>query len=194
MFDFICGNVAFKRENYIVLDNHGIGYRVYVSNFDLARIHENEEHTFQISFVLREDAVTLYGFLEPDALEVFELLRSVTSIGPKNAMSIMSHCTVGDLCEAVLTEDVHMLTQIPGVGKKTAGRLILELAEKLEPFAFSAPKKSPPRIESENAVIASEALQNLGFLRRDVEEVLLQMNLGQMTIEEIIRESIRKLS
>ncbi len=194
MYDYIRGTVAAVHDTHITLDNHGIGYRVYATQMDKARIAEGEEVTFQISYVMREDGIWLYGFLEQETLAVFELLKTVSNIGPKNAMTILSNCSVADLCEAVQTEDTQLLTQIPGVGKKTAGRLILELADKLEPFAFIKVAKKVAKPETENMLIASDALQNLGFVRKEVEEVLLQMDLGQMTIEDIIKESIRKLS
>ncbi len=95
---------------------------------------------------------------------------------------------------AVHTEDTEFLVTIPGIGKKTAGRLILELADKLDAYVSVKTKPVPEKRENDNAAIALEALQNLGFVRRDVEEILHAMNLGQMTIEEIIKESLRQLS
>lgn len=194
MYDFIRGTVAAIRENTITLENNGIGYRLYITALDKDQIKLQEERFFYISFVMREDGIWLYGFLEEETLDVFEMLTTVSTIGPKNAMTILSTCPVEDLSMAVHTEDTEFLVTIPGIGKKTAGRLILELADKLDANMSVKTKPVPEKRENDNAAIALEALQNLGFVRRDVEEILHAMNLGQMTIEEIIKESLRQLS
>lgn len=194
MYDFIRGTVAAIRENTITLENNGIGYRLYITALDKDQIKLQEERFFYISFVMREDGIWLYGFLEEETLDVFEMLTTVSTIGPKNAMTILSTCPVEDLSMAVHTEDTEFLVTIPGIGKKTAGRLILELADKLDAYVSAKTKPVPEKRENDNAAIALEALQNLGFVRRDVEEILHAMNLGQMTIEEIIKESLRQLS
>lgn len=194
MYDFIRGTVAAIRENTITLENNGIGYRLYITALDKDQIKLQEEQFFYISFVMREDGIWLYGFLEEETLDVFEMLTTVSTIGPKNAMTILSTCPVEDLSMAVHTEDTEFLVTIPGIGKKTAGRLILELADKLDAYVSVKTKPVPEKRENDNAAIALEALQNLGFVRRDVEEILHAMNLGQMTIEEIIKESLRQLS
>ncbi|MDI9502100.1 MAG: Holliday junction branch migration protein RuvA [Tissierellia bacterium] len=194
MYDFIRGTVAAIRENTITLENNGIGYRLYITALDKDQIKLQEERFFYISFVMREDGIWLYGFLEEETLDVFEMLTTVSTIGPKNAMTILSTCPVEDLSMAVHTEDTEFLVTIPGIGKKTAGRLILELADKLDAYVSVKTKPVPEKRENDNAAIALEALQNLGFVRRDVEEILHAMNLGQMTIEEIIKESLRQLS
>lgn len=194
MYDYIRGTIVSIKENHVVVENHGIGYRIYVTTLDREQLRENAEAAFQISFVMRDDGIWLYGFLDGESLAVFELLTTVSTIGPKNAMAILSHCPVPDLCEAVLTDDIQILTQIPGVGKKTAGRLVLELADKLAPFRSMAPSKKPLTARSDDANIVLEALQNLGYVRREIEEVLLDLNLEQMHIEEVIKESIKRLS
>lgn len=194
MYDYIRGSITKIRDNTITLDNQGIGYRISVTALDRDQLQINEERTFHISYVMREDGIWLYGFLSEETLDVFELLTSVSTIGPKNAMGILSSTPVEDLSRAVQTEDMDFLTKIPGIGKKTAGRLILELADKLDAYAFMRSKPAQRPVESDNATIALEALQNLGFVRRDIEEILFSLNLGQMTIEEIIKESLRKLS
>lgn len=194
MYDYIRGTVTKLRDLTAVVDNHGIGYRVYITDKDRDRLKINEERTFHISFVMRDDGIWLYGFLEEETLDVFEMLTTVSTIGPKVAMSILSACSVEDLSRAVHTEDIDFLTKIPGIGKKTAGRLVLELADKLDVYVLAAEQPGRSKEEDDNATVALEALQNLGFVRRDVEEILYSMNLGQMSIEEIIKESLKQLS
>lgn len=194
MYDYIRGTVTRIRDHTAVIDNHGIGYRVFVTALDRERLKLNKEAVFHISFVMREDGIWLYGFLDEATLDVFELLTTVSTIGPKNALTILSTCPVEDLSMAVQSEDTDFLTKIPGIGKKTAGRLILELADKLDGYALKAARPPKQQTDPDNAAVALEALQNLGFVRRDVEEILLSMNLGQMSIEEIIKESLKQLS
>lgn len=194
MYDYIRGAVTKIREQTVIVENSGIGYRIYVTQIDRDQLRTNEEHTFHISFVMREDGIWLYGFLDEYTLDVFELLKTVSTIGPKNAMTMLSTCPVSDLSRAVQTEDIDFLTKIPGIGKKTAGRLVLELQDKLDIYAGETAAQVPVTAHDENAEIALEALQNLGFVRRDVEAILQSMNLGQMSIEEIIKESLKQLS
>lgn len=195
MIDTLQGTIQSIRENAIVVTVGGFGLRVHLTERDLHSVERGEEVFLHTAFVVREDAFSLYGFLDEMSLLLFEMLTTVSTIGPKVAMTILSHAGVEALSHAVQTEDIPFLTTIPGVGKKTAGRLVLELADKLDGFV-SVPDSSQPTAirETENAAIALDALLNLGFVRKEVEDVLHSMQLGQMSIEEIVKESLRKLS
>ena len=133
MYDYIKGTIEHKTSQYVVIEANGIGYRVYTALSTINRLqnicHEVKMHTH---LHVREDAMILYGFLSQDELNIFELLISVSGVGPKAAISIISEVPASKFALAVITEDVNLFTKAPGIGKKTAQRIILELRDKLK--------------------------------------------------------------
>ena len=133
MFAYIKGELAEKTQNYVVIDVNGIGYQIFVSELAISQIGEVGSivklHTY---YYVREDLICLYGFLNREELRMFELLLSVSGIGAKSAIATLSNITPSSFALAVITDNVATLTKIPGVGKKTAQRLILELKDKIK--------------------------------------------------------------
>ena len=132
MYSYIIGVITEVHENYIVLENNNIGYKIFITDFFRDNVSAFDEYKVYTEFVEREDASILYGFSSQKERELFNLLTDVTSIGPKYAMNILSTMTVDECKTAIITDDIKLLTQAPGVGKKTASRIILELKEKIE--------------------------------------------------------------
>ena len=132
MISYIRGTLAFFEEDKVVVDVGGVGYGIYMSGQDMSRLGpagtEVRIHTY---LNVKEDAMQLYGFLTRDALQVFRLLISVSGIGPKGGLGILSALTPDDLRFAVMAGDVKAISAAPGIGKKTAEKLILELKDKL---------------------------------------------------------------
>lgn len=131
MIAYIQGTVRAIREDSLVIDRGGIGFRVFVPASVSANVREGSEECIYTHFAVREDAVCLYGFLTEDDLEVFRLLLGVSGIGPKGALGILSVMSADDLRFAVLADDAAGIAKAPGVGKKTAQKVILELRDKL---------------------------------------------------------------
>ena len=133
MISFICGQVADITENSVIIETGGIGYEIFMTGeaIDQAARMEGKVkiHTY---FQVREDAMQLYGFWHKDDLQVFRLLLSVNGIGPKAALGVLSGLSADELRFAVLSDDVKTLSRAPGIGKKTAQKLILELKDKLK--------------------------------------------------------------
>lgn len=133
MISFICGQVADITENSVIIETGGIGYEIFMTGEAIEKAARMEGkvkiHTY---FQVREDAMQLYGFWHKDDLQVFRLLLSVNGIGPKAALGVLSGLSADELRFAVLSDDVKTLSRAPGIGKKTAQKLILELKDKLK--------------------------------------------------------------
>lgn len=131
MYAYIKGTVAAVDGGSVVLDNHGIGYQIYVPGTVLDDLSIGDEVKIYTYFSVREDAMQLYGFLSQDDLDLFRLLITVSGIGPKGAVGILSAMSADDLRFAVLSDDAAAISKAPGIGKKTAQKVILELKDKL---------------------------------------------------------------
>ncbi len=192
------GIVALKAPDHVIVLVNGVGYRVWVSLETLCRLPElHSEVSLHIHTHVREDAIHLYGFRSLLEKELFLRLIGISGIGPKVAMNILSRIPPEDLRGAIQRRDVSRLNAIPGVGKKTAERLVVELSEKLgrlDVLSFKpGMEASRPRI-LEDAV---SALVNLGFRRKEVEEIvhgLAQPESESPKLEALIRQALRRLN
>lgn len=132
MIAFVHGIATDMTENSVIVETGGIGYEIYMTGEGLSQLHMGEEVKIHTYFQVREDAMQLYGFLKKDDLQMFKLLLGVNGVGPKAAMGVLSGITSDELRFAVLSDDVKTLSKAPGIGKKTAQKLILELKDKLK--------------------------------------------------------------
>jgi len=178
MFAYLKGTLAAAHPTYAIVDVHGVGYLVYIP----ARLAGNlpaagEQVQFFTAYVIREFAHTLYGFLNADERDVFEILLNVTGIGPKLALSLIGHLTFHELQQAVLEQDLPRLCRVPGVGKKTAERLIVELKDKLPQWMPSHPELSSKQSldpRAQHIQDAMLALINLGYHQQVAQKALKQ--------------------
>ncbi len=202
------GVVLAKLADRVVLDVNGVGYEVFLSTDGVARVcDEGEEVFLHIHTNVREDAITLFGFLEVEEKEVFLILRTVSGIGPKVALGILSGMQIADLCEAISSEDIKRLTTLPGVGKKTAERICVELKEKVSDYvgtvSASSVAQNQPVAQVDGAAFADalSALTNLGYgdpVAREalaqVKAALAQNDAGDVSVEFLIREGLKVLA
>jgi holliday junction DNA helicase RuvA len=164
MIDFVKGKVHYLEEDYLAVETGGIGYQVYVTN---PYAYEQEAEVFLYThFVVREDAQLLYGFETKQERDLFRLLLEVSGVGPKAAMGMLSGMKPDQLVQAIQMEDVKQLTRLPGVGKKTAQRLVLDLKDKLKKIhlpdlAVASPM--PPSLPAAKERDVIEALKVLGY-------------------------------
>lgn len=196
----LTGTVVTKAVDHIVLDVRDVGYRVFIplsTYYDLPEIDASV--SILIYTYVREDTFQLFGFLTIDERDLFDALLRVTKVGPKLALAMLSGMSAGDLQQAIIEGDVQRLSAVPGVGRKTAERIILELREKL---AKSKPELGDglrPRGHAQEVVAdAVMALQNLGYPRvvaeRAMRQVLRPTELGQMpALKELLRDALRFL-
>lgn len=205
MIATLTGKLQSVHSDRAVIDLGGVGYEVFLSTDGISRLPERGEPTFlHIHTYVREDALVLYGFLEEAEKDLFLTLKTVAGIGPKLALGILSGMRVGDLCQAIVEGDVKRLTTLPGVGKRTAERLCVELKDKVGGLATggSAPGRSPlvPLVGSKVADALS-ALTNLGYADPVAREALTKVKrrLGEedfaaLRVEEMIREGLKALA
>ena len=163
MFSYIIGIVTEKQEGMLVLENNGIGYELLVSNNTISAIsYDNEPVKLYTYFQVKEDGVALYGFYTKEEKDLFIKIITVSGVGPKMAITMLSSISISEFVNAILNEDVKMLCTVKGLGKKTAERVVLELKDKID--VIGMPSKTP----LENAVNedalndATEALITLG--------------------------------
>ncbi len=195
MYDYIKGEVASTDKDYAVIEAAGIGYRVYTSAQSLLHIRAGQAAKLHCHLVVREDAHTLYGFYTPEEREMFLRLTGVSGIGPKVALAILSAMKVSDLAAAIITSDERAFSKISGVGKKTAQRIIIDLAEKIRTQEIiddgGIAEPLPGGAGAETEAIA--ALVSLGYNRAEaIKAVSSVKNLGDTT-EDIILLALRRM-
>lgn len=194
MIGYIRGTITAIFSDSCFIEASGIGYRVYISDRDRQELHLREETRLITYLAVREDALTLYGFLSQEAYDLFLLLLSVSKIGPKVAMGVLSSVKPETFGMAVRNRDLGVLTKLPGIGKKTAERLVLELKDKVGVFGDSVPDGvavSPEANDQEAEAIA--ALCSLGYRPEEVAPVVKALNTTERETEELIRAALREL-
>ena len=197
MLDFIKGNISEIYEGEIVLDNNDIGYLISISQLDISKLSLNEELKIYLRLILREDNISLYGFLNKDSRTLFDLLNTVSSVGPKLSMTILGALGSSQLRSAILSEDANILTKSPGVGKKTANRIILELKDKISKKSFSEDLDLSILDSSDTIDInndpALEALLSLGYNEYEAKIALRNVDQSQ-ELSEIIRQALKVMA
>ena len=196
MFAYVKGILEEKSSDYVVVEAGGIGYKIFMSSSAIAIMPECENivkiHTY---YHVREDNISLYGFNTKEELKLFELLISVSGIGAKSAISMLSNITPSSFALAVITEDVKKLTELPGIGKKSAQRIILELKDKLKAQETEDEIKiEKPIINDESSEEAVAALQILGYTKKEIQLVLSKLNISGKSTEEIIKLALKNLA
>lgn len=195
MIAYLKGIIDIKRQDYVVIDVHGVGYKIFMPEGAIQNLEVDSEAKIYTFMRVREDDVSLYGFLNVEELAMFELLISVGGIGAKSAVGILSNIAPSKFALAVITDDVTTLKKLPGIGAKTAQRIILELKDKIKTQeATEQESEIKQKIEvSDGAKDAIEALQVLGYTRKEVEEAVSKIGDSNLTTEEIIKQGLKYL-
>jgi len=196
MIGLLRGRLLEKRPNQVILDVGGVGYLVAIPLSTFAALGElHAEVTLLIHTHVREDAFSLYGFLSQREKHLFELLLGASGVGPSLALKILSGMNVEELVPAIRSGDLARLTKIPGVGRKTAERMVVELKDKLESVAIEAEKPvaaSPAGVESD----VKSALINLGYDERTADSAVAEAKreAGTASFEKLLRVTLATLS
>lgn len=190
MIASLSGQVRARDAEGIVLAVGGVGYRVVMSSRSLAALDGAREVSVFTLLHVREDLMCLYGFVESEERDFFELLKGVSGVGPKVAISILSAYSPGDLRRAVINKDVALFQSITGIGKKTAERLALELKDKVGEVA--APEAAPGAGGNGGYYLAREALISLGYSFSEAEASLAGAD-PECDVEELVREALKRM-
>ena len=205
MLAYIKGTLEMKMTGYVVIDVGGLGYKVFMTDSGIEELGNIGDvvkvHTY---YKVREDDISIFGFNTLEELKMFELLISVSGVGAKTALAMLAACEPSDFALAVISEDVRALTQIPGIGAKSAQRIILELKDKMKKEqqieeltkATKGEKtKIQKAIEDDDKVSeAVAALQVLGYNKKEIEKAFEKLDKNGMSTEELIKKGLTLLS
>lgn len=194
MFEFIIGDIVNIKEDYIVLQNNQIGYKIFTSTNSIMNLEIGMKDAMIYTYLnVRDDGVFLYGFTTEEEMEMYKLLLLVSRVGPKVALGILSVFTPNQIKIAILSRDIETLCNAPGIGKKTAERILLELKDRVNKDEILNVEDTNLSI-SNNYHEAINGLMSLGYRRIEIEKVLRTVDTNNMDVEEIIRQVLRKLS
>lgn len=191
MLDFIRGSLVAIHASNVIIENHGLGYKIFFSKNQISLLPQiGTDLLLYLATIIREDAHTLYGFLTQEERELFYILSRVSGIGPKTAFTILTYTTPLDFVTAIQTKNTFQLEKIPGIGKKTIDRFCLELPDKLSNFTFL--EKSPSNNIYCDAV---SALIALGYERTRAKEAVsrVQLNATTISLSELIKNALQEI-
>ena len=198
MYSYIIGKVVNKFKNILILENNNIGYEIYMTEIALSELSIDEEAKIYTYYNVTQDNISLYGFKNLEEKKMFENLISVSKIGAKTAIGILSSISTTEFAIAIITNDIPRLSKLPGIGKKTAQRLVLEIIDKVkaEEIIFTEEKDSNSNeshisiTEKEKDVL--EALKVLGYNAKEVEKVMGSLDITSST-EDMIKQALKIL-
>jgi len=191
----LTGKILSKNPPEVVLEVSNIGYEILCPMSTFYQLGDTGQDVLLYTHLsIKEDAHTLFGFITKDEKILFRELIRVNGVGPKVALAILSHLTVGSLIECISNEDADLLAKTPGIGKKTALKLIVELKDRLDKVEFSSAAITPSAAQSNsnpNAKKALEALQSLGFKTKEANKMISSIDDQTLSTEELIRQALK---
>ena len=187
----LSGAVAYRNDPYLIINVHGVGYKVLVSNTLLSNANVGTEVTIYTYTHVREDILELYGFSEPQDLRLFELLLSVSGVGPKSAIGVFSIGSRSEIMQAITTGDVAFFTGVSRLGKKNAQKIIIELKNKIGGASGEDLDLSSDTVSDSDEVIA--ALQAFGFSRAEAHAALREVKEEGLSTAEKVRLALKQL-
>ena len=194
MISYIKGTITHKGETFVVLECQGIGYKISVSDTTLSRLDQQQETMLYTFLYVKEDSISLFGFLTEQEQSLFERLLSVSGIGPKGALGFLSQMTPQEIVLAIVSEDIRALTKAPKKKKKTAQRLVLELKDKVK--AEDALKETHLEQKQENSGAKWEAIEGLTALGYSKSEAVKAVHASYqegLSVEEILKLALKKM-
>lgn len=200
MFAYIKGIFESRTLDYIIVDNNGVGFKIFMSENSMRNIGSIGDEVKVYTYLkVREDDMSIYGFSSNEELRMFELLISVSGVGTKSAITILSNIEPSVLAAAVVSEDVSTLKKLPGIGVKSAQRIILELKDKLKAANIAQEENGEIDKVTNKAIVDDNnelisALVFLGYTRKEVEKILPKINIEDESLENKIKKALILLS
>lgn len=198
MLAYITGTLEEIQDDSVVIDHQGMGYRIFVSAMELGKLPAlGQKLKLHLHMIVREDDISLYGFSSKDALYIFRLLISVSGIGPKAGLAILSALSVNEIQMAVLSGDVKALTKANGVGTKGAQRVIMELKDRIDLDSMLTPQQETAGggiAASDTVTAAAMALTSLGYSQMEAMQAIQRVEQSEtMTEEELLKAALKKI-
>ena len=197
MYSYIIGKVISKTKNILILENNNIGYEIYMTEIALSELNIGEDAKIYTYYNVTQDNISLFGFKNLEEKKMFENLISVSKIGAKTAIGILSSISTAELAISIITNDINRLSKLPGIGKKTAQRLVLEVIDKVktEEIIFTEEEQESNEnylntTEKEKDVI--EALKVLGYNIKEIDNVIKTLDIKSST-EDMIKQALKIL-
>lgn len=198
MYSYIIGKVISKTKNILILENNNIGYEIYMTEIALSELNIDEEAKIYTYYNVSQDNISLFGFKNLEEKKMFENLISVSKIGAKTAIGILSSISTAEFAIAIITNDINRLSKLPGIGKKTAQRIVLEITDKVktEEIIFTEDKEQKSNEQyvtvSEKEKDVVEALKVLGYNIKEIENIMKSLDINSST-EDMIKQALKIL-
>ncbi|KRQ87512.1 Holliday junction ATP-dependent DNA helicase RuvA [Caloramator mitchellensis] len=194
MFAYIKGELSYLMDDYVVVDNNGIGYLIFMPSTDIDKLKGKKDVIVYTHYHVREDLIALYGFCDKESLNIFKMLINISGVGPKAALSILSVVSPQNFILAVITNDDKTLSKAQGIGKKLAQRIILELKDKFKDYDLSSEAKELDDviIEKDGTKEAVAALVSLGYTKQEAIHAIKGLDTS-MKVEDIIKIALKHL-
>lgn len=198
MYSYIIGKVVNKFKNILILENNNIGYEIYMTEIALSELNIDEEAKIYTYYNVSQDNISLFGFKNLEEKKMFENLISVSKIGAKTAIGILSSISTAEFAIAIITNDINRLSKLPGIGKKTAQRIVLEITDKVktEEIIFTEDKEQKSNEQyitvSEKEKDVVEALKVLGYNIKEIENIMKSLDINSST-EDMIKQALKIL-
>ena len=198
MYSYIIGKVINKFKNILILENNNIGYEIYMTEISLSELNIGEETKIYTYYNVSQDNISLFGFKNLEEKKMFENLISVSKIGAKTAIGILSSISTAEFAIAIITNDISRLSKLPGIGKKTAQRIVLEITDKVktEEIIFTEDKEQKSNEQyvtvSEKEKDVVEALKVLGYNIKEIEKIMKSLDINSST-EDMIKQALKIL-
>ena len=199
MLAYIKGTLEIKMTDYVVIDVGGLGYKVYMSAIGMEKLRNiGDKVKVYTYYRVREDDISIFGFNTNEELRMFELILSVSGVGAKTALTIIAVTEPSEFAIAVISDDVSYLTKIPGIGAKSAQRIILELKDKMKKENSITKTKNlklkEAVVDSSKVDEAISALQVLGYNKKEIEKVFMKLDKKDLSTEDLIRKGLGMLA
>ena len=195
MIGSLVGLIKEKKPSLLLLEVNGVGYEIHVPLSTSFQLPKNGESAYLLThLIVREDQHTLYGFATEEERNLFRTLIKISGVGAKMALTILSGINVNGFVQSVINEDIDTLVHLPGIGKKTAERLIVEMKDRLEGITDNLESSASLTSENSIAIEARNALVNLGYKYNEAKKILDNIDTNGLSVEELLRQALKSLN
>ena len=195
MIGSLVGLIKEKKPSLLLLEVNGVGYEIHVPLSTSFQLPKNGESAYLLTHLLvREDQHTLYGFATEEERNLFRTLIKISGVGAKMALTILSGINVNGFVQSVINEDIDTLVHLPGIGKKTAERLIVEMKDRIDGITDNLESSASTIAETSIAVEARNALVNLGYKNNEAKKILDNIDTNGISVEELLRQALKSLN